>query len=89
MKKTDDFPPDLIDADEALDLVVDGVLIGNDGLRKLTKKILKTQKKLRHAVDDEGWAAYLRLEALVNERASAQMDVLVRWALTHGSRSRR
>ncbi len=85
----DDFPPDLVTGDEALDLVIDAVLIGDDGLRKLTKKILKQQKKLRHAVDDEGWKSYLRLEELLNERASEQMDVLVRWALTHGSRSRR
>ncbi len=89
MKNTEDFPPDLIDADEALALVTDAVLIGNDGLRKLTKQILKAQKKLRRAVDDDGWKAYLGLEALVNERASIQMDVLVRWALAHGSRSRR
>lgn len=85
----DDFPPDQIDADEALDLVIDAVLIGNGGLRKLTKQILKKQKRLHGAVDDDGWKAYLKLEEVVNERASKQMDVLVRWALTHGSRSRR
>jgi hypothetical protein len=85
----DDFPPDLIDADEALDLICDAVLIGNDTLRKLTKNILKEQKKLRHAVDDDGWKAYLKLEELVNERASKQMELLLRWGLAHGSRSRR
>ena len=85
----DDFPPDQIDSDEALDLVIDAVLIGNDGLRKLTMQILKQQKKLRHAVDDDGWKAYLKLEEVVNERASAQMDLLLRWGLAHGSRSRR
>jgi hypothetical protein len=85
----EDFPPDQIDSDEALDLICDAVLIGNDGLRKLTKQILKHQKRLHRAVDDDGWKAYLKLEEVTNERASAQMDVLVRWALTHGSRSRR
>jgi hypothetical protein len=87
---TDDaFPPDLIDADEALDLICDAVLIGNATLRKLTKQILKQQKKLRHAVDEDAWKVFLKLEELHNERASAQMDLLLRWGLAPGSRSRR
>jgi hypothetical protein len=85
----DDFPADLIDADEAIDLVIDAVLIGNGTLRKLTKKILKHQNKLRHAVDDDAWHVFLKLEELLNERASAQMGLLLRWGLAHGSRSRR
>lgn len=84
-----DFPADLVTGDEAIDLVIDAVLIGNDGLRKQTKQILKQQKKLRHAVDDDAWHTFLKLEELVNERASAQMDLLLRWALGHGSGSRR
>ena len=85
----DDFPPDQIDSHEALNLVIDAVLIGNSSLRKLTKKILKQQAKLRRAVDDDAWHMFLKLEELLNERASAQMDVLLRWGLAHGSRSRR
>ena len=85
----DDFPPDLVTADEAIDLVIDAVLIGNDGLREQTKQILKQQKKLRHALDDDAWKVFLKLEELLNERASAQMDLLLRWGLAHGSRSRR
>lgn len=88
-KPAEDFPPDQIDSDEAIDLICDAVLIGNDGLRKLTKQILKHQKRLHRAVDDDGWKAYLKLEEIVNERATMQMDVLVRWALGTGSRSRR
>jgi hypothetical protein len=85
----DDFPAELVTPDEAIDLVIDAVLSGNGGLRKLTKEILKQQSKLRHAVDDEGWKVFLKLEELLNERASAQMDLLLRWGLAHGSRSRR
>ena len=84
-----DFPPDLVTADEALDLVIDAVLIGNDGLRTQTKPILKAQKGLRHALDDDAWRVFLRLEELLNERASAQMNLLLRWGIAHGSRSRR
>ncbi len=43
-RREDDFPPDLIDSDDALDLVIDAVLIGNAGLRRLTRKILKAQR---------------------------------------------
>ncbi|MDB4935214.1 MAG: hypothetical protein JWP87_2186 [Labilithrix sp.] len=85
----EDFPADLVTPDEAIDLVIDAVLNGNDGLRNLTKQILKAQKRLRRAVDDDGWKAYLKLEEVVNERASAQMDLLLRCGLAHGSRSRR
>jgi hypothetical protein len=85
----DDFAPDIITADEAIDIVIDAVLIGNDTLRKQTKHILKQQKKLRHAVDDDAWKVFLKLEELVNERASAQAELLLRWGLSHGSRSRR
>lgn len=88
-KDDDDFPSDLIDGDEAIDLVIDAVLIGSKPLRRMTKAILKEQKNLRRAVDDDAWRVFLRLEELLNERASKQMDVLVRWALAAGARSRR
>lgn len=84
-----DFPPDIIDADEAIDLVIDAVLVGNAGLRKLTKQILKHQRRLRRAVDDDAWKACLKLEEAANARSDIQMQILVRWALAHGARSRR
>ena len=89
MTHDDDFPADLISPEEAIDLVIDAVLVGSKPLRRMRKDVLKAQKHLRRAVDHDGWKAYLKLEEVVNERASAQMEVLVRWALTHGSRSRR
>ena len=88
-RPADDFPPDLLTGDEAIEVVIDAMLLGSKPLRVLTKKVLRAQKKLRKVVDDDGWKAYLKLEQVVNERATAEMDLLVRWALTHGSRSRR
>ncbi len=88
-KRKHDVPPDLIDADEAIDLVIDAVLIGSKKLRKKTKSILKAEKRLRRALDDDGWKAYLALEEAVNDRADVQRLILVRWALAHGARSRR
>lgn len=87
-RRRQDFPPGLIDADEAIDLVIDAVLVGNGSLRKLTKQILKEQRKLRRTVDDEGWKQCLKLEEVVNARSDVQMQILVRWALAHGARSR-
>ena len=52
-ERADDFPPDLVSDDEAIDLVIDDVLMGSKQLRRLTKKILKAQRRLQpheHAV---------------------------------------
>ena len=84
-----EFSSEPISSAKAIDLVIDAVLTGSKPLRKLTKDVLKAQKKLRSAVDDEGWKDYLKLEEVVNERASMQMELLVRWALASAARSRR
>lgn len=89
MIRDDDLPPDLVSSEEAINLVMDAVLIGSKPLRAMTKNVLKAQRKLKKAVDDDGWRAYLKLEEVVNERASVQMELLVRWALAAGARSRR
>ncbi len=86
-KKKDDFPPDSISTDEALGLVADAIVIGAKPLRQLTKEILRVEKKLRKAVDDDAWSIFLRLEELLNERASMQVEILLRWGLARGSRS--
>ncbi len=86
-ERDDDFPPDLIDPEEAIDLVIDAVLIGSKPLRRMTKDIMKQQKRLRRSVNDDAWKVFLKLEELLNERASKQMEVLVRWARAAGARS--
>jgi hypothetical protein len=87
--KKEDFPPDLIDGDEAIDLVIDAVLVGSKKLGKLTKGILQAQDRLHRAATPKAWKEYLVLEDLVNERTDVQMQLLVRWALAHGARRRR
>ncbi len=84
----DDLPPDLVTPDEAIEIVIDAVMLGSKPLQAMTKQVLKAQRRLRQAVDDDGWAAYLKLEEVVNQRTMAEMDLLVRWGLAHGSRSR-
>lgn len=88
-ERADNFPPDLVSKDEAIDLVIDALLMGSRRLGRLSKKILKAQERLQHAVDADGWRAYLLLEELVNERVEEEMHLLVRWALGVGARSRR
>lgn len=47
-ERADDFPPDLVSDDEAIDLVIDAVVLGSKQLRRLSKKILKAQQRLQH-----------------------------------------
>ena len=66
-----------------------GVLTKAKGRRKLTKMIIKLQRRLQRAVDPEAWLLYLRLEEAVNERAIDEQDLLVRWAFRQGRRYER
>jgi hypothetical protein len=65
------------------------VLTHSKNRRKLTKDILRWQRRLQGAVDGEAWRVYLRLEEIVNERASFEQDVLVRWAFRQGRQCER
>jgi hypothetical protein len=56
------------------------VLTRDKARRPMTKAILRAQRKLQRAVSVEAWKLYLRLEEIVNDRASHEQDVLVRWA---------
>lgn len=86
-KPDDDLDLDLVTEDEAIDLVIDAVLVGSKPLRKLTKKIRQLHRRLHRKVDADAWKVFLALEEVVNERASYQMNILVRWAF--GRRARR
>jgi hypothetical protein len=56
--------------------VIDDALQRSERLRRMTRRILKAQRKLRRLVDDDAWAAYLSLEDAANARSSKQMDLL-------------
>lgn len=51
--------------------------------------MLRAEKGLRRVLAEDGWKHYLALEEAVNDRTDMQMQILVRWALGHGARSRR
>lgn len=87
--KGDDLPLDLVTDDEAIDLVIDAVLVGSKPLRRLTKKILGLQRRLHRKVDADAWKVFLALEEAINERASLEANILVRWALGRRAHGRR
>ncbi len=73
--------------DEAmLSLVIGGVLASSKPIRRLTKKVLRAQRRLRARVSRKGWAEYLALEEVVNERASMEVELIARWAFAAGTR---
>jgi hypothetical protein len=75
--------------DLALSDAIIAVLTKSKNRRKLTKAVLKWQRRLQRAVDGKAWRVYMRLEEIVNERASFEQDVLVRWAFRQGRRYER
>jgi hypothetical protein len=87
-RENDGLLRDSLTDGEMLGLVMDGVLAGSKPIKKLTKRVLKAQRRPHRAVDPDAWRIYLRLEELVNERDSMQAELLVKWAFTAGARSR-
>lgn len=66
--------------DEAVARTLDGLLLGNRSFRRLSARVRRVQGQLRKLVSDDAWHAYLKLEATVNERASLEADLIVKWA---------
>jgi len=54
-------------------------------LKRLTKAILRAQKRLGRVASDKAWRAYMRLEAVVN----ARQDEIIERAMALAYRSRR
>src|SRR5580658_2831793 len=75
-RENDGLLRDSLTDGEMLGLVMDGVLAGSKPIKKLTKRVLKAQRRLHRAVDPDAWRIYLRLEELVNERDSMQAELL-------------
>jgi hypothetical protein len=74
--------------DLALSDAIIAVLSNSKGHRKFTKVILRQQCRLQHAVSPAAWMIYLRIEEAVNDRASYEEDLLVRWAFRQGRKRR-
>jgi type II secretory pathway predicted ATPase ExeA len=86
--KTPKLTPKIARNDLALSDAIIAVLTGAKGKRrKLTKAILRLQRRLQRAVSREAWHLYLHIDEAVNERESYVEDLLVRWAFREGRRS--
>jgi hypothetical protein len=81
--------PDILSDVDAFGSAIDQMLLRSKRYRKMTRRVLRAQGRLRRAVRWKGWARYLRLEEVVNERAGHENELLIRWAFEQGRRSRR
>jgi hypothetical protein len=80
--------PETVADDDALALVIDRMLLGSKKIRKLGRRVRRTQERLRRAVDERSWWVYMQLEEIVNHRVAVEGEALVRWAYEAGRRSR-
>ncbi len=76
-----------IDHEGMLALVMSGVLARSKSYREATKTVLREQRRLQRAVGEKAWRRYLALEEAVNDRASIEADLIVRWAFAAAARS--
>jgi hypothetical protein len=80
---------EIVANEDQLSIATDQVLQHDADLRRRSRAILIAQRALRSSIDEEGWARYLELEALINARFELASNVVARWAFAEGGRSRR
>jgi predicted nucleic acid-binding Zn-ribbon protein len=76
----------IVNDDDALAVAMNELLLGSKTIRKLSKRVRRTQERLQQVVDRKAWKRYLKLEELVNDRTSQETDRIVRWAFEAGKR---
>jgi hypothetical protein len=76
-----------IDYEGMIALVMSGVLASSKKYREATKTVLREQRRLQRAIGKKEWRRYLALEEAVNDRASIEADLIVRWAFAAAARS--
>lgn len=59
-----------------VDLFIDEMLHRSKKLRGENKKVRRAQDSLRAVVNEDGWRAYLEVEARTNARASKELRFL-------------
>lgn len=62
--------------DNDLGALIDGLQQDDPELRRLRRRILGLQRKLRARVDDQTWQVYLGLEEAMNERGSRLLSLM-------------
>ena len=78
---------EIVTDDQRLWEILNDVILAVPGYQRKRRKVIKQQEKLRALVDDEAWAAYMKIEQLVNDRNQAVVTAIARWAFSEGLRS--
>lgn len=78
--------PEIMADDDALALAVEELLLGTRVIRKLTRRVRRAADRLQRVVNRRAWARYMLLEEVVNNRASQEVELLIRWAYEAGTR---
>jgi len=82
-----DLDPGIVEDEELLWEAIDELLLATPQLCRLQQWIADWQVVLRACTDAEGWATYLLIEELTNERAELALVAVARWAFEQGVRS--
>lgn len=70
--------PDVVSDPDKLGEVLDRILVGDPGLRRNHRKLVRQQNALRNAVNERQWAMFMLLEELFNDRLAMALDVVAR-----------
>jgi len=90
MNSTTNKPPRLdaeaLEDGDTFSLAMDRVLLRDEEHRRLSKHVMKVQRKLAKHCTGKTWAIFLRVEQITNHRDGHAIEVLVRWAFLEGVR---
>lgn len=71
---------------EAVERALDRFTHGSAPIRRLTKGILRAQRRLQKQVGEKAWMTFLAIEEVTGERALRVLDAAIRIALRRGRR---
>jgi len=71
--------------EEAVDGALDRFARESAPIRRLTKGILRAQRRLQKQVNERAWRTFIAIEEVTGERALRMLDAAIRIALRRGS----
>ena len=75
---------DALDDQDQLGFVIDRVLLRDAEYRRLSRRVVRQQRKLKKLCRSEAWRRYLRVEAETSARHVHVLDLVARWAFDQG-----
>jgi hypothetical protein len=89
MKRQPPITPAVVADSDRIGEVIDQLLGGNRQLRRIHGQIMRRQRELRAALDDDQWRRYMGIEELFNARWAMTLEVVARAFYAAGRRARR